>query len=55
MIAVGRAVGALIAQPLFTAGGIGLVGLVSALCVGMAALLLLGVKEHAAPDSALSP
>jgi predicted MFS family arabinose efflux permease len=55
MIAVGRAAGALIAQPLFTAGGIGLVGLVSALCVGMAALLLLGVKEHAAPDSALSP
>jgi predicted MFS family arabinose efflux permease len=55
MIAVGRAVGAVIAQPLFTAGGIGLVGLVSALCVGMAALVLLRVKEHAAPDTALSP
>jgi predicted MFS family arabinose efflux permease len=55
MIATGRAAGALIAQPLFTTGGIGLVGLVSAVCVGVAALLLLGVKEHAAPDTALNP
>ena len=55
MIGTGRVVGALIGQPLFTAGGIGLVGLVSALCVGTAALLLLGVKEHAAPDTALNP
>jgi len=50
MIATGRAVGALIAQPLFTAGGIGLVGVVSALCVAVAAAILVGVKEHAAPD-----
>jgi predicted MFS family arabinose efflux permease len=55
MIATGRAFGALIAQPLFSAGGIGLVGLVSAACVGVAALLLLGVEEHAAPDTALNP
>ena len=55
MIATGRAVGALIAQPLFTTGGIGLVGLVSAVCVGMAALLLLGVEEHAGADARLRP
>jgi predicted MFS family arabinose efflux permease len=55
MIATGRAIGALIAQPLFSAGGIGLVGLVAAVCVGVAALLLLGVEEHAAPDTALNP
>jgi len=55
MIATGRAAGALIGQPIFTAGGIGLVGLVSAACVGIAALLLLGVKEHTAPDAALNP
>ncbi len=54
MNATGRSLGALIAQPLFTRGGIGLVGLVSAVCVGIAIVLLLGVKEHAAPDSALS-
>jgi len=51
MIAVGRSVGALSAQPLFTAGGIGLVGLVSALCVGLAAVVLLGVKEHGTADA----
>lgn len=55
MIATGRAVGALIAQPIFTAGGIGLVGLVSALCVGIAALLLLGVQDHVAPNTAVNP
>ena len=55
MIATGRAVGALIAQPLFTTGGIGLVGVVSAVCVGVAALLLLGVEEHASPDAAIHP
>src|SRR5919106_2188544 len=55
MIATGRAVGALIAQPLFTTGGIGLVGVVSAVCVGIAALLLLGVEEHATPDAAIHP
>ena len=55
MIATGRAVGALIAQPLFTVGGIGLVGLISAICVAVAALLLLGVEEHATPDTAIRP
>ena len=55
MIAMGRVVGALIAQPLFTTGGIGLVGVVSAVCVGVAALLLLGVEEHATPDAAIHP
>jgi predicted MFS family arabinose efflux permease len=55
MIAMGRVVGALIAQPLFTTGGIGRVGVVSAVCVGVAALLLLGVEEHASPDAAIHP
>ncbi|MGH2752189.1 MAG: MFS transporter [Actinomycetota bacterium] len=48
MVAGGRAAGALAAQPLFAAGGITLAGFVSAACVGAAALLLWGVKEHAA-------
>jgi len=47
MIAVGRAIGALAAQPLFAAGGIGRAGLVSAGCVALAALLLTQVGEHA--------
>lgn len=55
MIASGRATGALIAQPLFATGGISLVGLVSAACVAVAALLLLGVEEHATPDAAIHP
>ena len=55
MIASGRATGALIAQPLFSTGGIGLVGLVSASCVAVAALLLLGVEEHAGADARLGP
>ena len=55
MIATGRAVGALIAQPLFTTGGIGLVGLVSAVCVAVAALLLLGVEEHAGANTRIGP
>ncbi|CAN5672476.1 MFS transporter [soil metagenome] len=55
MIATGRAIGALIAQPLFTTGGIGLVGLVSAVCVGIAALLLLGVEEHARTGAKFNP
>ena len=46
MLALGRAVGALVAQPLFSAGGIGLAGLASALLVTAAALLLLPVEEH---------
>lgn len=51
MIATGRVGGALVAQPLFSSGGIGLVGFVSAVCVAVAALLLLGVPEHAGADS----
>ena len=46
MIAVGRAIGALAAQPLYSAGGIGLAGLTSAACAALAAIILLGVKEH---------
>jgi MFS transporter, DHA1 family, inner membrane transport protein len=55
MIACGRAVGALAAQPIFAAGGMELVGVVSAVCVGLATLLLLGVKEHTQPDPDHSP
>jgi predicted MFS family arabinose efflux permease len=56
MIATGRAVGALIAQPLFTTGGIGLVGVVSAVCVGVAALLpgSGGARDPRRSDSSLS-
>jgi MFS transporter, DHA1 family, inner membrane transport protein len=46
MISSGRAIGALVAQPIFSAGGIGLAGSVSAVCVLVAALLLLAVSEH---------
>ena len=46
MIALGRAIGAIAAQPLYSAGGIGLVGFVSAGCVAAAIVLLLAVKEH---------
>ncbi|MFN2488144.1 MAG: MFS transporter [Actinomycetota bacterium] len=51
-IAVGRALGALVGQPLFAAGGIGLVGFVSAACVAVSAVLLLEVEEprEAAPS-----
>jgi predicted MFS family arabinose efflux permease len=49
MIALGRAIGAVVAQPLFSTGGIGLVGVVSAGCVVAAIVLLLAVKEHDAP------
>ncbi|MGH2700725.1 MAG: MFS transporter [Actinomycetota bacterium] len=49
MVALGRAIGAIVAQPLFSAGGIGLVGVVSAGCVVAAIVLLLAVKEHDAP------
>ncbi|MGH2698825.1 MAG: MFS transporter [Actinomycetota bacterium] len=56
MFACGRAVGALVAQPLFAVGDMGLVGFVSAGLVGAATLLLLGVREHATPpDAALHP
>jgi MFS transporter, DHA1 family, inner membrane transport protein len=46
MISSGRAIGALLGQPLFSAGGIRLSGVVAALCVAVAAVLLLGVTEH---------
>lgn len=49
MIALGRALGAVVAQPLYSTGGIGLVGAVSAGCVMMAILLLLAVEEHNYP------
>jgi predicted MFS family arabinose efflux permease len=49
MISVGRSLGALVAQPIFTTGGIALSGVVSAACVVVAALLLLAVSE---PDPA---
>jgi MFS transporter, DHA1 family, inner membrane transport protein len=52
MIACGRAMGALAAQPIFAAGGMELVGVVSAACVGLATLLLFGVKEHNRADPA---
>jgi predicted MFS family arabinose efflux permease len=45
MVSLGRGIGALIAQPLFSAGGIGRAGLFSAVCVVAAAVLLLGVRE----------
>jgi predicted MFS family arabinose efflux permease len=46
VVALGRGIGALGAQPLYSAGGIGLVGFVSAACVLVAALVLGGVPEH---------
>ena len=46
MISAGRSIGALIAQPIFSAGGIALVGIVSAACVLVAAVLLVAVSEH---------
>jgi predicted MFS family arabinose efflux permease len=52
MISMGRAIGALIAQPIFGAGGITLAGVVSAACVLVAAVLLLAVAEHE-PERAL--
>jgi predicted MFS family arabinose efflux permease len=56
MIALGRAIGAIMAQPLYSFGGIGLVGFVSAGCVVAAILLLLAVKEHdAAVPGAFRP
>jgi MFS transporter, DHA1 family, inner membrane transport protein len=54
MVASGRALGALAAQPLFAAGGIELVGLISAACVGVATLLLLGLREHTGSDPAVT-
>jgi predicted MFS family arabinose efflux permease len=49
MIALGRALGALVAQPLFSAGGIGRAGLVAAGCVGVAAVVLVVVGEPEGP------
>lgn len=45
VIALGRAIGALTAQPLYGAGGIALAGIVSAACVGAAVLVLMAVEE----------
>jgi predicted MFS family arabinose efflux permease len=45
MVAGGRAIGALVAQPLYSAGGIGLAGAVSAAAVLVAFLILLAVTE----------
>lgn len=51
MVSLGRGIGALIAQPLFSAGGIGRAGLFSAGCVVVAAMLLVGVREPEKPPS----
>jgi DHA1 family inner membrane transport protein len=51
MVSLGRGIGALIAQPLFSAGGIGRAGLFSAGCVVVAAMLLVGVREPEKPSS----
>ncbi len=48
MVSGGRAVGALVAQPLFSWGGIGGAGTFSSVCVVIAALALLGVPERSA-------
>lgn len=45
-IGIGRAVGALVAQPLYSAGGIARGAAVSAACVVTAAVLLVGVPDH---------
>lgn len=45
-VATGRAVGALLAQPLFAAGGIAGATAASAGCVIIAAVILLGVPDH---------
>ncbi|MGH2734930.1 MAG: MFS transporter [Actinomycetota bacterium] len=50
MVAGGRAVGALASQPLFSTGGIELVGVASAACVAVSGVLLVGVSEHGAGD-----
>jgi predicted MFS family arabinose efflux permease len=49
MIALGRALGALVAQPLFSAGGIGRAGFVAAGCVGIAAVVLVVAGEPEDP------
>jgi predicted MFS family arabinose efflux permease len=50
MVSLGRGIGALIAQPLFSAGGIAWAGLFSAGCVIAAALFLIGVSDPEDPD-----
>lgn len=50
MVAGGRAIGALASQPLFSTGGIELVGVASAACVAVSGVLLVGVSEHGADD-----
>lgn len=51
----GRAVGAVAAQPLYSRGGFGLVGYASAACVGMAAFMLIGVREPGGRAPAPAP
>jgi DHA1 family inner membrane transport protein len=51
-IAAGRALGAVMGHPLYSAGGIALVGAVAAVCVILASLLLLRVPE---PEGAAAP
>jgi predicted MFS family arabinose efflux permease len=46
MIAGGRAIGALAAQPVYSGGGIGLAGAVCAACIAVAVALLMGIPEH---------
>ena len=50
-IGIGRAAGALIAQPLYTGGGIARATAVSAACVVVGALLLGGIPDHVMRDS----
>lgn len=45
-IAIGRTIGALVAQPLYREGGIGLAGTASAILVALATVLLLTIPDH---------
>ena len=54
-IALGRALGALSGQRLYDAGGIGVAGTASAVFVGVAALLLLSVREPDTPAVSAGP
>ncbi|MGH2755141.1 MAG: hypothetical protein ACRDLB_11995 [Actinomycetota bacterium] len=51
-IGIGRAAGALVAQPLYSGGGITRGAAVSAACVAVAALLLVGIPDHISKDPA---
>lgn len=45
-VGVGRAVGAIVAQPLFASGGIGLSAVAAASCTFLGFLILIGIPEH---------